>query len=683
MRMRIFFVLIAFVLLSFSQNVSEVFEEQTTASAVPFVSDWKFIAVAALMVSSVLVAIGYAIGIGMEMPELRAWAGTELVQIIANALLILVLIGVIGFLDSFILAMVNSSGVSGLYCNIGENCLGKTATFYITDYLDVAEKKAEGVLRNNMIASGWANRRTGIYCTTIYCAQVGIHMALAPQYNLDVDRYMMVFGHYTNLISSLEAQRFFINEISFKIGPFLLALGIVGRSFFFSRRTGGLLIAIAAGIMFFFPMMYIFDWMTLDMMVSGDNIAQQQDSTCPEECSFVPAFAYYDPGGVQLNSTGDVYKLFSEEDREVAENIVAGKAEVATSSAEGYEGKTVYSCNYPEEGDRCPQECRELPYPSIPMCADAEVQEECAALPMECKVIRYVQNIDEEQNEICPADCKIIPPLKSNCDVDDCLESRLDCRVAKRNDLDWRPSIPESVEGAERCNDYPADCPANLTAEESCVWVFPETGSCDDLCAGCPEYCRLEAGGSPLILDNLPTDCLNEDETELSTACQECPSVCKVGLDNIAALNPPPPNCSGCYLEYRLVLYGGDIPEDYTTGACSLENCPTDYRLEIPLSACDQCFESEASYFYDPPINTECTDLCQPPNNAPSKDPEEYSQVDADGLAGTSEIRELSKLLIPAYLLPLFNITATLIFIRGFSEMIGGDIEIPGLMKVF
>ena len=50
---------------------------------------------------------------------------------------------------------------------------------------------------------------------------------------------------------------------------------------------------------------------------------------------------------------------------------------------------------------------------------------------------------------------------------------------------------------------------------------------------------------------------------------------------------------------------------------------------------------------------------------------------------GRAEIQNVAKLIIPAYLLPLFNIVATLVFIKGLSTMLGGDIEIPGISKVF
>ena len=84
---------------------------------------------------------------------------------------------------------------------------------------------------------------------------------------------------------------------------------------------------------------------------------------------------------------------------------------------------------------------------------------------------------------------------------------------------------------------------------------------------------------------------------------------------------------------------------------------------------------------YDPPINTECADICKTPDNAPVHQP--GTHIGADGLAGDVDIQDLSRLMVPAYVLPLFNIVATLVFIKGLSTWLGGDIEIPGISKVF
>ena len=114
-------------------------------------------------------------------------------------------------------------------------------------------------------------RRLGLTCISIYCLQVGVTSTVAAQNVLNMDKYSIIFEYYQNLLASMEAQRFFVQQISFNMAPVVLAIGIVLRSFFFSRKLGGLLMSIAIGVMFFFPGMYIFDWLTLNMTVNGDK----------------------------------------------------------------------------------------------------------------------------------------------------------------------------------------------------------------------------------------------------------------------------------------------------------------------------------------------------------------------------------------------------------------------------
>lgn len=58
-------------------------------------------------------------------------------------------------------------------------------------------------------------------------------------------------------ISSFIAQEFFLGMIQTSLFPVLLALGVILRSFFFTRRLGGLLMAIAIGLYTVYPLMYI------------------------------------------------------------------------------------------------------------------------------------------------------------------------------------------------------------------------------------------------------------------------------------------------------------------------------------------------------------------------------------------------------------------------------------------
>jgi hypothetical protein len=125
------------------------------------------------------------------------------------------------------------------------------------------------------------------------------------------------------------------------------------------------------------------------------------------------------------------------------------------------------------------------------------------------------------------------------------------------------------------------------------------------------------------------------------------------------------------------------LPAEYIEGDCSPDNCPVEYRVEIPRTACEQCLEVTDSFLYEPPINTNCGDLCKPSAKVPITSPDDFGKIGEDDLVGFSEIQNISKQMVPGYVLPLLNIAATLIFIMSLSAMLGGDIEIPGISKVF
>jgi len=383
----------------------------------------------------------------------------------------------------------------------------------------------------------------------------------------------------------------------------------------------------------------------------------------------------------------------------------------------------------------CGTACRELPYPSsTPMCATYKTQLACSQLPVACKVTRYVVQPSQSSDPTgyaqynaeyskCPSSCKVVPPLNPNCngtlgtgnagawdasvganDRYKCMSSRFDCRAASRSSLNLRPQpaagTPDDAPAYQKTRCLQAsDCVApsansfkTLTsphtaaqaltvAQQSCVYVMPETGTCDDLCPGCPVYCRLTG---TLSMGNLPADCKNSAGNALSDACTACVQQhdsCTVSMTLIKSHAPVAPNCSACPAEMR-ILYP-DLPSSYMSGGCSLQSCPADYRESMPRSACEACLFAPEAFTYDPPVDTQCSDLCAPSDNAPVGKAGDYMNVGAEGIVGKPEIQDIAKLMVPIYVLPLFNIVATLVFITALSGFLGGDIEIPGLSKVF
>ncbi len=731
--------LIAFAALAFANTAAEQnFQQQSSGFAYEIARNWALLAVMAILLSVILVAIAYAIGIGFEMPEVKAWAGTELVQIITNAIIVASLMAVLAFIEVVVLGVVSTSGIGAAtipscYGGVGSgnttSCLQGVTNAYLDDYMNSAKLAAKDALKQNVDAAGMAGRRIGLYCLTIYCLQIGATTTIAGHYVIKSDTYTIIFEYYTNLLGFMEAQVFIVEQICFKMMPVVLAIGIVGRSFFFTRKLGGLLMAIAIGLMFFFPGMYVFDWVTLDTTINGDKGTVLPEVDCPAECSIMAPLAYTSDG-VNLTTPNDVYAAFSVADKNTAAGILGGTVSSApattTNSSNPVYGQTVLSCYYgqvdpcpticrqdgppdycasdprcanPPPTNICPSICRELPYPNTPTCLNesAQVQQACAALDPHCKVIHLVQNINQTEYAACPDACKVVPPLKSNCNVQadgvtpggNCLASSLDCRLAYRNDLNYRPTKSSGDDdatkaAAARCA-LASDCTANLTATSSCVYVLPQTGLCNDICSGCPAECRIDSLATTPSAQ-LPATCKDGNGNYLA-ACASCTDGCKVRMAQIQDLNASAAgnnSCQSCPLDHRIVATS--LPQEYTTNTvygCGFDSCKSDFRALVPRNACEMCLYSQEAYMYSPPINTQCSDQCKPSDNAPVPDPTTFTKVGANGLVGMQEVQDLAKLMIPVYLLPLFNIVATLVFIKGLSGFLGGDIEIPGLSRLF
>ena len=71
-----------------SANVAAV-DRATSNSSFDLLKDWRAISLAVTMLVIVIIAIAYAVGHGFEIPELKAWAATELAQAVATILVLL------------------------------------------------------------------------------------------------------------------------------------------------------------------------------------------------------------------------------------------------------------------------------------------------------------------------------------------------------------------------------------------------------------------------------------------------------------------------------------------------------------------------------------------------------------------------------------------------------------------
>lgn len=501
-----------------TRNTTELFVQKTAAATVEVAKDWRTLAILAIVISIILVAIAYATGVGFEMSELRAWASNEMAQLLANALIVLLLIVCLAFIDVIVFMIASSSGINalvpecnGTVTNSSASCLQGITAFYFKDYVDSAKTNAANVVANNMKVARLPGLRLGLYCTSIYCGEIGAMTSFTGFYVLDVDRYSIVFEYWSNLLGFMEAQRFFVEQICFNMGPLLLAAGVVARSFFVTRKLGGLLMAAAIGGMFFLPGMYIFDWLTMDLAVKGDLALEEAQTECPAECSLIPPVAFIQGVQAPNNTIGDeaaLYAAFNESDKYKADRLLNGTSQFETGSNSTNTltyHKVIRSCYY-GAAHNCSVACRELPYPTVPLCVNGTMPKDCNAVPEQCRVKRLVQEPDPAASTACPQTCKVVPPLKSDCNYGHCLDSAYDCRQTKSTDLAWRPSKPDAEAWVKQACAWAKDCPANMNASLSCVYVMPPGGTCNELCPDCPAQCRV-ANVTGADLSEMPIEC--------------------------------------------------------------------------------------------------------------------------------------------------------------------------------
>lgn len=690
------FVILLILQITYSENnVAEIINK-TDSSPLELIKDWRIIAVAVSLITGILVAIAYMAGISFEMPDLKAWASVESNQIITNALIIILLVGTITFLDGIVATMVNSSS-TGITCTSSNSitCVQKVAQEYSKDLLDLATENAGGLVLKSYELGGKAAERQGFSCNTFLlppCLWVSYSYSINPHLMIDIERFTYIIENYGSIVASLQAQLFFVNNISFALGPIILAMGIVGRAFFVTRKLGGLLIAIAVGVMFVFPLMYAFNWLTLNVYVFGDKFfGNQVTGTCPSVCKQSVPTVYSIGDGTKLSYSEASQKFSSETMKTIDLYLQTGAQTVATEFGD-------YGlCSPPSDGQiesvlngsnqdisglsnayyLCPNECRKLPYPiSLATCKPPTIQKACATVEEKCKVKTIISksdpSVDPQQKNLCPNNCKTIVPLKNNCDITKNMDHYLDTFGPGERQFEGLPS-DGSIDKKWEC-----DASSYQTTE---------------IAAAC-------ASALGVSKENIVSSSLNPS-FELDGSMVACTLEC----DYVRSCFDAPLTCR--MTQYEVDKDSGKIIESSlsknlasactTTKKNNAKICPVStnpeescvYAIPKDVKGCEKCILTEPTYTttadsnYDSFAVVDCANLCG--GDSPkglSISTGEFAKISGEGMVGRTEIKNLSQLLLPAFILPLINILVTVMFVKTFSQFLGGDIEIPGLPKV-
>ncbi|MEM3555922.1 MAG: hypothetical protein QXF56_04360 [Candidatus Micrarchaeia archaeon] len=222
-------------------------------------SSWQSVAVAAAVLSILFAALAYALSHVFGIRRLEVWAKDELYQALASAF-------IVGAAIIIVTAIANFSCTVTGKCTPGQDHVDVAIGILNKLKLNVT-KQVEHIF-NLSIRVGMITNMGKFYDFTVgpegglciigQCRTAfGFSWYLWKGGSMVLDSLEYTFSVLLPMLSSIIAQWYMLTFIKQALFPSLLAMGIILRTFFFSRRVGGLLIAIALALYTIYPLLYV------------------------------------------------------------------------------------------------------------------------------------------------------------------------------------------------------------------------------------------------------------------------------------------------------------------------------------------------------------------------------------------------------------------------------------------
>ena len=332
-------------------------------------------------------------------------------------------------------------------------------------------------------------------------------------------------------------------------------------------------------------------------------------------------------------------------------------------------------------------------------------------------------------------DCAAYKTAKQNARYTELNEPVMSCQILHKYD-------PEPIAGVRECGNINNNGGANanpfynLCGYDNCpastcdAKYDAKTVACQPLfdaftadpapnqCLHCPLFCRSmvdgsticakregrsaeewDRGGNAPVCGTGPTEiCDMRTENNPADSPSFLPGFCGVdaGAFNLQPNGPCQKPSEGygalCPARCRILMDSSDpsqIPYECTQGevgeACARKNLPTYCQASPPSRLCQGCKDCQTDCTAKPYVRQNCQELCLASdmiNGGQSAYSPQDLMTAMGGAAGNTAWRNLGNESIAVLVLPIFCIIITLSFIRSLSPVLGGDIEIPGILKL-
>jgi|GEM_PF-1141358 len=484
-------------------------------------SDWKAMGLIGVAIVCSIIALAALIGKAFNLPEIKAFANNEIKQAVISVLLIASLIALVAFFDEIAFLSIQDAGLP-VDCNVPEPCYVAAAKTYLTTIIDIGKEYSKDNMKESIEKMRRSSYGYNINANLIYLAYMGFSIRFNAGDSLVAERHGALFSQTSKILTSLTAQRYFIDVVAFGIAPLFLLLGIVLRTFFFTRKLGGLLLAIAISLFIIYPLTYAFAWYTLNVTVYGERTLAVADPFCPGECTATyPAAFFSDPTTgelVQFPTTQSIVQSGIK-----SSNWALGGPDLDRDWQPDFPGlvacKDLSAIGLPNSGATanacpdCPDYCRDVPFPtSMPGCNITK----CASCNPGCKIVRQRLNCqtDPDCAGKCPEICRTRVPTENKC-----------------FNNESGGVIPANLSvSCGGCSKYPAWC---LFLREEPVGTYTRVYNDTNLNAACTGVdsdpaCPKECSYITRIGEDVSCDAICSVEDPSSGMATVCPAECRV-----------------------------------------------------------------------------------------------------------------------------------------------------------
>ena len=248
----------------------------TSASCAPVQGpNWLVLVGLTLTISIFMVGLAFMFGMGFGLPKVTAWGKENLFQVFASAVIVL------GFFTGGMIA-------DGLFSSF----VGRPNVTLIDNAIDYATVVTQTV-GANFIVLNVMNIAVGVYGNLqIYlrAGGFGLSFSLAPMFRPILDALGTLVNFMMAAVWEWAAQLFMLCFIKQQMLTILLPVGVMLRTFPFSRSAGGALIAICIGLYFVYPAMLTVDQRIVTAhyggMVHDDPSSSSCDFTSINSCIY-------------------------------------------------------------------------------------------------------------------------------------------------------------------------------------------------------------------------------------------------------------------------------------------------------------------------------------------------------------------------------------------------------------